>query len=108
MQAFEDSDGIRVYRPAFLQVLKGALRAASQSELKFKEAVVRARERIRHLGRPVARRAVGSTLLLGGLEANVAVVLNPAAMDARHLYVALTIGAKRLVVCSATPTLAPE
>jgi DNA helicase-2/ATP-dependent DNA helicase PcrA len=67
--------------------------------------VVRARERNRHVGRPISRRAVGSTLLLKGLEADVAVVLNPAAMDARHLYVALTRGAKRLVVCSQTPLL---
>ncbi len=108
LQAFENADGVRVYRPEVLQVLKEALRAASHGELSFKEAVARARERNRHLGRPVARRAVGSTLLLKGLEADVAVVLNPAAMDARHLYVALTRGAKRLVVCSATPMLAPK
>lgn len=98
---------MRVYRPEVLHVLKGALQTANQGEYTFREAVVRARERNRHLGRPVARRAVGSTLLLKGLEADVAVVLNPAAMDARHLYVALTRGAKRLVVCSATPMLVP-
>jgi AAA domain len=107
LQALEVAYGVRVYRPEVLHILKGALQTASQGEYTFREAVVRARERNRHLGRPVARRAVGSTLLLKGLEADVAVVLNPAAMDARHLYVALTRGAKRLVVCSATPMLVP-
>lgn len=105
VRAFEDADGVRVYRPEVLHVLKGALQSAKQGEGTFQETVVRARERNRHLGRPVTRRAVGSTLLLKGLEADVAVVLNPAVMDARHLYVALTRGAKRLVVCSPTPIL---
>jgi hypothetical protein len=105
LRAFEEADGVRVYRPEVLQVLKAALQSAHQGECTFQEAVVRARERNRHVGRPIARRAVGSTLLLKGLEADVAVVLNPAAMDARHLYVALTRGAKRLVVCSQTPLL---
>ena len=107
VRAFEDADGVRVYRPEVLHVLKGALQSANQGEGTFQEAVVRARERNRHLGRPVTRRAVGSTLLLKGLEADVAVVLNPAVMDARHLYVALTRGANRLVVCSPTPMLVP-
>lgn len=107
LQAFENVDGVRVYRPEVLHVLKGALQTAGRGECSFLEAVVHARERNRHLGRAVARRAVGSTLLLKGLEADVAVVLNPAAMDARHLYVALTRGAKRLVVCSQSPMLIP-
>ena len=107
VRAFEEADGVRVYRPEVLHVLKGALQSAGQGEGTFQEAVVRARERNRHLGRPVTRRAVGSTLLLKGLEADVAVVLNPAVMDARHLYVALTRGAKRLVVCSPTAMLVP-
>lgn len=107
IQAFEDADNVRVYRPEVLHVLKEALRTAAQGECTFGEAVVQARERNRHIGRTVARRAVGSTLLLKGLEADVAVVLNPADMDARHLYVALTRGAKRLVVCSVTSMLVP-
>lgn len=107
LEAFESAPDVRVYRPEVLHVCKAALRVAASGECTLYEAVVRARERNRHLGRPATKRAVGSTLLLKGLEADVVVVLNPAAMDARHLYVALTRGAKRLVVCSQTPVLAP-
>jgi len=107
LQAFEDAPDVRVYRPEVLHVCKVAMQAAASGECTFYEAVVRARERNRHLGRPATKKAVGSTLLLKGLEADVVVVLNPAAMDARHLYVALTRGAKRLVVCSQTPVLTP-
>lgn len=107
LQAFADTSGVRVYRPEVLHVCKSAMQTAATGECSFYEAVVRARERNRHLGRPMTRRAVGSTLLLKGLEADVAVVLNPSAMNAPHLYVALTRGAKRLVVCSQTPVLIP-
>ncbi len=70
-------------------------------------AATQARERNRHLGRPLARRAVGGTLLLKGLEADVAIILQPERMTAQNLYVALTRGAKSIVVCSATPILRP-
>ena len=55
----------------------------------------------------MARRAIGSTLLLKGLEADVVVILHPEMMDAPNLYVALTLGARRLVICSDTPVLRP-
>jgi DNA helicase-2/ATP-dependent DNA helicase PcrA len=59
------------------------------------------------IGRPLSKRTVGSTLLLKGLEADVAVILNPAVMDHRHLYVAITRGAKQLIVCSSKQVLTP-
>lgn len=65
------------------------------------------RERNRHLGRPLSRRSVGSTLLLKGLEADVAVILHPELMTAQNLYVALTRGARQVVVCSEGPLLQP-
>jgi DNA helicase-2/ATP-dependent DNA helicase PcrA len=46
-------------------------------------------------------------LLLKGLEADIAVILDPAEMDRRHLYVAMTRGAKRLIICSRTAKVAP-
>jgi len=54
------------------------------------------------------RRAVGSTLLLKGLEAEVAVILNPGIMNARNLYVAMTPGSQSLVICSPRPILNPS
>lgn len=66
----------------------------------FYDLAVRSREQARVLGRSVPKRAVGSTLLLKGLEADVAVVIDADQMDARNLYVAMTRGARRLVVCS--------
>ncbi|MDN5537419.1 UvrD-helicase domain-containing protein [Comamonas sp.] len=106
LQALANQHGARVYRPEVLHCGISALRVAG-GEGGFLGAAIQARERNRHLGRPMGKRAVGSTLLLKGLEADVAVILEPERMNAQHLYVALTRGARRVVVCSTTPLLTP-
>jgi DNA helicase-2/ATP-dependent DNA helicase PcrA len=98
---------VRVYRPEILHRCLSAMEAAADGSCTFYEATVRERERFRHRGRPMRSRNVGSTLLLKGLEAEVVVIIHPELMDARHLYVALTRGSHRTVVCSAGPVLTP-
>jgi hypothetical protein len=98
---------VRVYRPEVLRCCMSALRAAADGSCSFQAAAVRAREQNRHFSRQLSRRSIGSTLLLKGLEADVAVVLHPETMDAKHLYVALTRAAQRIVVCSETSLLTP-
>jgi hypothetical protein len=101
------TSGVRVYRPDIFRSCLSAMQAAHDGSTTFHEAAERERERCRHTGRSVARRSVGSTLLLKGLEADVAVILYPELMDSRHLYVALTRGARRVLVCSQSPILTP-
>lgn len=100
--------GVRTHRPA---ILRSALQLLKNCEdnagLMPAEAAVQERERSRLIGRPLARRTVGSTLLLKGLEADIAVILDPGEMDRRHLYVAMTRGAKRLIICSPEAQLTP-
>jgi len=98
--------GVRAYRP---DVLRGCLRALSNcsanDNLTFAQAAIQVREQSRVAGRVLPKRAVGSTLLLKGLEADVVVVLDADELDPRNLYVALTRGAKRVVICSRSPIL---
>lgn len=107
LNAFSDQPGSRVYRPDVLHGCRAAMQDAVGGATDLLSAAVRARERNRHRGRPVARRSVGSTLLLKGLEADVSVILYPELMTAQNLYVALTRGARQVVVCSPTPVLVP-
>ncbi|MBK0052630.1 UvrD-helicase domain-containing protein [Stenotrophomonas sp. S39] len=100
VEALEASPDVRVYRYEALRVLKSALQLACGGSVSFYEAVVRARESNRHTGRRAGRVAVGSTLLLKGLEADMAVVLHAGEMDPKNLYVALTRGSRGVVVCS--------
>ena len=100
--------GVSTHRPAVLRACIKALQLCDGTEgLSFHEAAIRMREQNRLVGRPLPRRAVGSTLLLKGLEAEVAVILNAGALDARNLYVAMTRGSKSLIVCTPTPNLNP-
>lgn len=101
--------GVRVFRPAVLRACMRALElSCGPSEVNFAEAAVRIREQGRATGRKISGRSVGSTLTLKGLEADVAVILDAGGLNARNLYVAMTRGAKRLVICSRNATLNPS
>jgi DNA helicase-2/ATP-dependent DNA helicase PcrA len=106
LAAINQGPGVRAHR---LGVLRAALRALNQCDgnegNSFADTAVRVREQNRIIGRPLAKRSVGSTLLLKGLEAEVAIILNAGEMDARNLYVAMTRGSKKLIVCSRSPVL---
>ena len=108
LAAINRAGGVRCYRPAVLAAAQRALQlAASAGGTSFRDATVTIREQSRLIGRPLARRSVGSTLLLKGLEADISVVLNAGALNARNLYVAMTRGSRRVLVCSPTPILNP-
>jgi DNA helicase-2/ATP-dependent DNA helicase PcrA len=98
--------GVRSHRPHVLHACIKTLRSCEGADAgALYETAVRVREQNRLLGRPLPKRAVGSTLLLKGLEADVAVILNAADLDAKNLYVAMTRGSHALIVCSHTGVL---
>lgn len=107
LQRFSVQPGTHIFRPEILRCCLNAMHAAASGAGTLHAAALQARERYRHLGRPLTRRAVGSTLLLKGLEADIAVILHPERMTAQNLYVALTRGARQLVICSETHLLQP-
>lgn len=108
LSAINRAGGVRCYRPAVLAAAQRALQlAASPDGPSFREATVTIREYSRLIGRPLAKRSVGSTLLLKGLEADISVILNAGALNARNLYVAMTRGSRRVLVCSPSPILNP-
>lgn len=98
--------GVRVFRPSVLNSCLRALRnCANSAELSFYDAALQMREQNRLMGRRLPGRAVGSTLLLKGLEAEMAVILNADELSAKDLYVAITRGSKQLVICSRGSTV---
>lgn len=108
LEAIGAQPGVRTYRPAVVRACMKALQlCAANDGTSFADAAVRMREQNRLLGRPLPRRAVGSTLLLKGLEADVAVILNAHKLSSRNLYVAMTRGSRMITVCSPSSTLRP-
>ncbi|SEQ88105.1 DNA helicase-2 / ATP-dependent DNA helicase PcrA [Loktanella sp. DSM 29012] len=96
--------GVTNLRPALLRACIQAFNACPNED-HFYEMAVKAREQSRVLGRSLPRRAVGSTLLLKGLEADVAVIIDTDLLSARDLYVAMTRGSRQLLICSRNPIL---
>ena len=96
--------GSRVYRPEILWPSIRALRMSRPGPdgLSCVEAAIKIREERRGVGRRLPQHGIGSTLLLKGLEADHAVVLNVGDLDAKNLYVALTRASRTVTVCSAS------
>ena len=98
-----------VYRRELLREMQKAIRVVMAGETPcLEEAVWVVRNRSRRLGRVLPRYAVGTTLLVKGLEFHHAVVLDADAYDARNLYVALTRGSKSLTIVSKTQFIQPK
>jgi DNA helicase-2/ATP-dependent DNA helicase PcrA len=105
LQSLRQQPKVRVYRPEILSCAIRALRLANTGDRTLEMAATQICDENRSLGRLLPRRAVGSTLLLKGLEAEGAVILNGDNLNAANLYVAMTRGSMKLVVCSQSPTL---
>jgi hypothetical protein len=100
LEGMKRQPNARAHRPAAFYGALKALRLADERDILLAESALAVREEYRYAGRTLPARAVGSTLLLKGLEAEVAVILNADDLDAVNLYVAMTRGSKRLVICS--------
>lgn len=107
LYALKNQLNVRVFRPFIFSSCVKALKMASGGNMGFAQATTKIREQYRAYGRDLPMRGVGSTLLLKGLETDIAVVVDPSSMNARNLYVAMTRGSEKLVVCSQTSTLRP-
>lgn len=98
--------GVRPHRPAILSACLRTLNSCANAD-EFKEMAIAVREQQRIVGREIRGRAVGSTLLLKGLEADVSVLLDTDIFGKQDLYVALSRGAQKIIVCSKNQTLRP-
>lgn len=79
----------------------------SNAKIAFGRPIIQSIRAISRVLSPQFRRAVGSTLLLNGLEAEVAVILDADGLNARNLYVAMTRASKRLALCGQNPVSNP-
>ncbi len=99
LSSLGNQSGVSPFRREVFSNLLKALNS-TQDPNEFFDMAVRAREDRRFHSRSLGRISVGSTLLVKGLEADQTVVVDAECLNAKNLYVALTRGAKRIVVCS--------
>lgn len=101
------SSDVRVYRVVAFRAFEYAVDLVlSDQNLTLKEAMESARERTRQRGDGrVQHIAIGSTLLLKGLETDHCLILDAGQMNQQNLYVALSRGAKSVTIGSNTNLL---
>jgi DNA helicase-2/ATP-dependent DNA helicase PcrA len=108
LQALAEVGGAAVYRRELLREAKRAVRAVVAGDAaSMTDAAWLVRNRARQQGRLLSRCAVGTTLLVKGLEFDHAVLLDADTHDARNLYVALTRGARTLTIVSGSSFIRP-
>lgn len=102
LSCLELSTGTRVFRRGAFSALKNSVSLSVSDPAKtMRQAAEIIREQRRHQGdHRIPTRAIGSTLLLKGLEAGHALILDAGAMNAHNLYVALSRGAKSITIFS--------
>lgn len=109
LQAIPQKPNAQVYRKnAFEALVETASLAVSASNRTFSESASIVRERIRHQGDSrIPSRAIGSTLLLKGLEADHCMILDAQSrgINAQNFYVALSRGAKTVSIFSSKSTI---
>ncbi len=101
--------GAHVYRRELMREMERAIGAViSGDSVNLPDAAWLVRNRTRRLGRLLPRCAVGTTLLVKGLEFDHAIVLDADNYNACNLYVALTRGSKSLTIVSQKRCLTPK
>jgi superfamily I DNA/RNA helicase len=71
----------------------------------LESAVWHVQNRVRHDGRRLAKRSVGSTLLVKGLQFDHAVIVAPSKLNKNDLYVALTRASRTITIVSTETVL---
>ena len=108
IEAIKSLPNVKVYRKDFVNDICNTLRDAERLGITAKVSIERNRNILRHKGRKIEGKGIGTTLLTKGLEFDTVVILNAHQFKSpRHLYVALTRCCKRLVVITNTPILHP-
>lgn len=106
LRCLGEHPGSVLYRKELYDEMDRAVRAVIGGKFTtLVDAAWAVRDRTRHVGRRLGLRTVSTTLRVKGLEFAHTIVLDPAALDVKNLYVALTRGSNSLTVISAQPML---
>jgi hypothetical protein len=108
LHVMQERTGTQLFRKEMFFAMRSALQIKSASRYEsLPDAVWEVQNHIRHVGRKFARRSIGSTLLVKGLEFDHAVIVHAVNMTRKDWYVALTRATKSVRVISPTERFTP-
>jgi DNA helicase-2/ATP-dependent DNA helicase PcrA len=106
LECLRRQPGVVAFRRELLSAVQNTLRHVVRGEHStLAEAAWHVQNKMRHAGRRLAQRSVGSTLLVKGLQFDHAIIVAPEKLSRNDLYVALTRASRTITVVSVTPTL---
>lgn len=108
MQGFHGRANTRLFRREMFYAMRSALRikCARKSD-DLTGAIWEVLNHVRHTGRTIGKRSVGSTLLVKGLEFEHAVIIHTDKMTRKDWYVALTRATTSLTILSPSESFTP-
>lgn len=108
MQGFHGREGTRLFRREMFFAMRSALQIKSARQCdELTDAIWAVQNRIRHAGRTIGKRSIGSTLLVKGLEFDHAVIVHADSMTRKDWYVALTRATTSVTILSPSECLLP-
>lgn len=106
LECLRRQPGVSAFRRELLSALQNTLRLFIGGEHStLADAAWHVQNKMRHSGRRLAQRSVGSTLLVKGLQFDHAIIVAPEKLSRNDLYVALTRASRTITIVSATPIL---
>jgi len=99
----------RLYRREMFFAMRSALRLMATGQYRsLTDAIWETQNRIRHTGRNLGKRSIGSTLLVKGLEFDHAIIVDADGLSRKNLYVALTRPMRSLTILSRSQKITPR
>jgi DNA helicase-2/ATP-dependent DNA helicase PcrA len=108
LQGFNGKKTTRLFRRELFFSMCSALRIKSTRQHdKLTDVIWDVQNRIRHSGRSIGKRSIGSTLLVKGLEFDHAVIIHANNMSRKDWYVALTRATTSVTILSPSACFSP-
>lgn len=106
LECLRRQPGVTSFRRELLSAVQKTLRLVVNGEhSSLEDAAWHVQNKMRHAGRRLAQRSVGSTLLVKGLQFDHAIIVAPEKLSRNDLYVALTRASRTITIVSPTPLL---
>jgi DNA helicase-2/ATP-dependent DNA helicase PcrA len=108
MHGFHGRETTRLFRRELFFSMCSALRIKSTRPYKsLTDTIWEVQNRIRHAGRKIGKRSIGSTLLIKGLEFDHTVIIHADSMSRKDWYVALTRATTSITILSPSECFSP-
>ncbi|EIG58993.1 UvrD-helicase domain-containing protein [Bradyrhizobium sp. WSM1253] len=109
LQTLHDRPGAYLYRREMFYAMRSALQLKATRQLAtLSIAIWEVQNRMRHAGRRLGNRSIGSTLLVKGLEFERAIIIAEDAMTRKDWYVALTRATTSIRIISPAERFLPS